>query len=679
MFNLIHGILLQLSSLLDTNCRSLADNSKKDHIIGELIQTLILRSWIGRPTHCPCPILNAAFLRVLDQMLNIARACKSGQHFYPVRDLLLELSAACVDSESSYGLSYYDPTIADLREQAVLSYFGCLFQASKDEEEVIYVPLLRHHFSNPNLSPTHEIDNAFDGILDRLIHCLLDSVYEVRLATLKWLLKFLKAAKSDGQVNDLSSNDIRIIQTWAKTNLLATLMKILAAEKNHRCKYYILRIMLVWNLMQFEKHGHGKCTGTNYVGEMDFDSVFQFWNELVSLYQQTRHAKIRETVVCCLGVCIKQAAILLTTSILSDEERGKFAECSEIIQEENFSPLQDCIVFFSSLIKQHSSSSEPASMRKAAAESLIASGLLQQAGHIGFLVSNQHSSLYTSSFEKKEAVTLYAHQILDVWFTCIKLLEDEDDSIRLHFSLDVQKCFTSERSKSSPPELVPAQVDRVIRFCFDHLSSVFGQWIEYVNYLAQWVLHAASYVASQGDLVRRVFDKEIDNHYEEKLLICQICCSQLERLPSSKSWAVHLGDKDELRNYFHGWRMRFFHQLVSFAEDHVGKQDGIDWIGGVGNHKDAFLPLYANLLGFYALSNCLFHVSSDNEAVRFFSDVVELGRTIKPFLRNPSIANLYTLVLKSYEKVTGDVANSFIVESAVDSIWESFNPYFLLE
>lgn len=677
MSNLIHGILLQLSSLLDTNCRSLADNSKKDLIIGELIQILILKSWIARPAHCPCPILNTAFLRVLDQMLNIARACKSSKHFYPIRNLLLDLSAACVDSEFSYGLSYYDPTIAELREQAVTSYFCCLFQPSKDEEEITYAPLMRHHLSNSTLSPTHATENAFDGILDRLIRCLSDSVYEVRLATLKWLLKFLKAANSDVQAHDLPSNDIRVIQMWAETNLLTTLMKILATEKHHKCKYYILRVVFVWNLIQFEKHSHGKCTGTNYVGEMDFNSVFQFWNDLVSLYQKTRHAKTQETVVSCLGVCVKQIAILLTSFVLSDEERGKYAECSEIIREENIGPLQDCIAFFSNLIKQHSSSSEPDSMRKAAADSLIASGLLQQAGRIGFLVCDQHDSLDTSTFKKREAVTMYAHQILDVWFTCIKLLEDEDDSIRLQLSLDVQKCFTSENSKNSPPfELVPAQVDRVIRFCFNHLFSVFGHWIEYFNYLAQWILDAACCVSSQGDLVRRVFDKEIDNHYEEKLLISQICSSQLEKLPSSKSWIVYMSDKDKFRNYFHGWRMRFFHQLVSLAEEHVQKQDRIDWIGGLGNHKDAFLPLYANLLGFYALSNCLFHVSWDK--VFFLSDAIELGRTIKPFLTNPLIANLYLLVLRSHEKMTGTVANPFILESGVDSTWEGFNPYFLL-
>ncbi|XP_061346165.1 uncharacterized protein LOC133291855 [Gastrolobium bilobum] len=674
-FNLIHGILLQLSSLLDINCRNLADNSKMDHIIGELIQILMLRSGIARPTHCPCPILNETFLRVLDQMLNIARTCHMTKHFYSIRNLLLELSAECLDLES-YGLSYYDPTIAELREQAAVSYFGCLFHASKDEEEVIHLPM-RHSLPSSKSLPKHELENVSASLLDRLIRCLSDSLYEVRLATLKWLLKFLKAAESGGKVYDISSNDIMVVQIWAKANLHETLVKILASEKNQRCTYYLLRILVAWNLLQFEKASHDKCTGTSYVGEMDFDSVSQFWNELVSLYKQTRHAKTREILVCCLGVCAKRITMLFESSILSDEGMGKFTVCSEISQEEMLGWLFDCIVFFCNMVKQCSSSSEPASMRKAAAESLIASGLLEQAGLLGSFVFNNHIPVGTSSssFEKNEAVNLYAHRVLDAWYTCIRLLEDEDDSVRLRLSSDVQKCFTSERTRSNlPTGLVPMQVDRVIRFCFDHLSFIFGHWIDYFNYLCQWVLHANTYVASQGDLVRRVFDKEIDNYYEEKLLISQICCSNMEKLPILKSWA----DKDELRSYLHGWRMRFSHQLVSYAEDHIGKQEGNDWIGGVGNHKDTFLPLYANLLGFYALSNCIFLVSGNDDAKHLLSDVVVLGKTINPFLRNPLISNLYTLVLKSHEKMTCDVGNSLFPEMGNDSIWDSFNPYFLI-
>ncbi|KAG4969757.1 hypothetical protein JHK85_036178 [Glycine max] len=237
-------------------------------------------------------------------------------------------------------------------------------------------------------------------------------------------------------------------------------------------------------------------------------------------------------------------------------------------------------------------------MHQAATESPIAFGLLEQAGLLGSFVFNYQIPLGTSSscFVKNEAVNLYAHQVLDAWFSCIKLLEDEDDSVRLRLSFDVQKCFTTEKTRSN---LTPGSVP------------------------IQWVLRVESSVAPQGDLVGRVFDKEIDNHYEEKLLISQICCSNMEKLLILKSWA----DKDEFRSYLHGWRARFSHQLVSYDEDHLGKQEGNDWIGGM----------------------------------------VVLGRAINPF----------KLVLQSHEKMAGDVANGSFPEMGNFSSWDSFNSYFL--
>ncbi|KAJ7974420.1 thyroid adenoma-associated protein-like [Quillaja saponaria] len=674
-FNMIHGILLQLSSLLDTNCRNLEDFSKKDKILSELVQILVLRTWLASPSWCSCPIINASFLRVLDQMLNISSSCHISQSFSEIRNLLLESSTECLDLEASHGLSYYDPAVAELREQAAVSYFSCVFQASKDVEEVVHMPL-RCSPPESKLLQNAEKENAFAGLLDRLIRCLSDSSYEVRLATLKWLLKFLKATESGCCVRDMSSSEIRKIQHWSKTNLQGILMKLLASEKNHRCIYYILRILFVWNLQQFEKLSSGNCAELTYVGKMDFDSVFQFWDTLVSLYNLTRHAKTRETLICCMGVCAKRFGMSFTSYILSDEVTQTTAVYGKLNGSGTLAHLYDCIIFFTDLIKQHSESSEPASIRKAAADSMIASGLLDQASLVGSFVLNKRipSDFSSSNFKQNEAVNFYAHQILDLWFTCIKLLEDEDDEIRQRLALDVQKCFTSGSSGSSVPVgSVPTQVDKVIRFSFDHLSSIFGHWIKYFDDLARWVLNAAGCVVSKGDMVRRVFDKEIDNHYEEKLLISQICCSHLEKLPISKSWEV---DKQGFRTYLYDLRAKFCRQLVSFAEDYIGKQGGIDWIGGVGNHKDAFLPLYANLLGFYALSNCILNVSSE-DAVPLISGLSEIGRTVKLFLRNPLIANLYLVVLKSHEKIGGDIINDLLIEVGDDTIWDEFSPYFL--
>jgi hypothetical protein len=671
--NSVHGLLLQLSSLLDLNCRDLADFSKKDQILGELIQVLVMRSWIASPRMCPCPILNASFLRVLDHTLSIARTCSMSKSFYAIRNLLLESSRECLDIEASYGLSYYDPTIAELREHAAFSYFSCVFQASKEvSEEFLQIPQ-RCPQLDSKLSKLPEIENTFAGLQERLICSLSDTSYEVRLATLKWLLKFLKATEPGCEVHDLSSSEIRLIQNWTKTNLQATMMKLLDLEKNNRCTYYILRILFAWNLLQVQKLSDEKGTQTFYIGVMECDSLFQFWDKLISLYKLTRQSKTRETLICCMGICVKRFASLF----LSILELRKSADHCKSDQLEISARLYDCISFFTSLIKQHSASSEPINMRKAAAESVIASGLLEQAVLIGSSVLNDQmpDKDLCSNFEPNEALNKYARQILDIWFTCIQLLEDEDDGIRQRLALDVQKCFLLEGCGSAGK--VPTQVEKVIVLCFDHLSSIFAHWIEYFDYLLQWVLNATGYAVCKGDLVRRVFDKEIDNHHEEKLLICQLCCFHLEMLPVSKSWAVKVSDKEGLKNSLYGWRHRFCHQLMVFAKDYVEKQEGVDWIGGVGNHKDAFLPLYANLLAFYTLSKCIFNGNTE-DGTPLLSDVVELGRTINPFLRNPLIFNLYLLVVRLHQNNVGTTADHLIPEFRDDCIWDGFDPYFLL-
>ncbi|KAL0350899.1 UNVERIFIED_CONTAM: hypothetical protein Sradi_4239100 [Sesamum radiatum] len=229
--------------------------------------------------------------------------------------------------------------------------------------------------------------------------------------------------------------------------------------------------------------------------------------------------------------------------------------------------------------------------------------------------------------------------------------------------------------------MASSQVEKVIELCFEHLSTIFGHWLDYLDYLCCWVLNAANssnYTVSGGDLVRRVFDKEIDNHHEEKLLICQICCSHLEGILISKSWAGDSWIKGGVRDLLRKWRTRFLEQMIAFTNDHMGKRGSIDWIGGVGNHKDAFLPLYSNLLAFYVLSNCIIKEEHDNFG-QLLSEVSGLGEAIDPFLGNPLISNLFSIVVNSHEKYLGATADNLPQKWRInDSTWDEFNPYFLL-
>ncbi|KAF8041463.1 hypothetical protein BT93_A0155 [Corymbia citriodora subsp. variegata] len=675
-FNLIHGMLLQLCSLLDTNCRNLVDFSK-DQILSDLIQLLAKCSWIGSPKWCPCPPVNTTFFRVLDHMLSLARGCRSGETIFHIRNLLLELTAECLVLDGSCVLPYYDPAVSELREQSASSYFSCFFQESNKKTGE------NNHLSQKNgLSDINLLAPLTLGapcqLQEKLVCCLSDSLYEVRLATLKWLLKFLRIAESGCHGHYNSSSEMAAVQQWTDVNLQDTIMKLLSLEKNHKCTRYILRIFYSWNLQQYNQVGSETNLGTKFVGVMDSDSTLQIWGRLLSLYNIVRHAKTRGTLICCMAVCIKRLGGLLANSIFDGIEK---TINERLVQLERQNQLYGCICMYNKLIELHSGSSEPVNLRNAAAESIIASGMLEQAEVIGPLFCNKMPAESRPSFsDTKEIAIMFAHQVLKMWFTCVRLLEDEDDGIRQKLALNVQKCFTPRQLLGRSGAFnVPTQVEKVLILSFEHLSSIFGHWIEYFNYLAQWVHDMEKYEKSAGDLVRRVFDKEIDNHHEEKLLICQICCLHMEKLFTSSFLAVNSTEEDSIKKNLYAWRTRFFTQLMTFGEDHMTNED-VFWIGGVGNHKDAFLLLYANLLGFYALSKCLLSeddITSDPELV---SDVVKLAKALSLFLRNPLILNLFCLVVELHERKFNLSADISILKYRTDDLlWDCFDPYFLLK
>ncbi|KAL9233763.1 hypothetical protein vseg_008718 [Gypsophila vaccaria] len=664
-FNAIHGILLQLSALLDANCRNLAEFSSKDSILDDLMKILNKCSWIGSPRLCPCPTLNTSFLRVLDHMLSIAGTCEAVRNYFIICGLLSDLCSECLTFTSFDESSFRDPTTPELRKQAAISYLRCVYLSKEHAEEVLQLP---HHTYDNMLKAEPLAQHRPEDIERRLVCFMSDESYEVRHATFKWLLQFVKTASTEAD-----DDGIAAIAHWAKANLQVTLIELLSTETHHKCVYYILRIIFAWNVAQFKKSDK-ICGNTIYIGVMELDSLLLFWNKLVSIHETVRHIKTLETLLCCLGLCTKRFANSLG-STLHDLCTMKSLKYDKPVELSRCTHLYAQIKHYVCLVKQYADASQQVNVRKAASESIVASGLLEQAELVSSIVINIGIPSESSQFDvnhSKESLNMYASLILDIWFTCIKLLEDEDVNIRKELALAVQKCFPEQFRSRVLAGLVPAQVEKVLELSFEFLSSVFGHWDIYFDYLLRWVLEASSCVVSEGDMVKRVFDKELDNYHEEKLLICQICCSHLEMLPVSKT------QKPEFRNLLRNWRKRFLDQLMRFISDHLGKLGGAYWVGGVGNHKDAFLPLYGNLLGFYVLSKCILNEAVDDD-MSLLSDVIELEESIRPFLGNPLVCNLYTLVVRLHEEKVAVVANHSIVPLLNGvQLWNGFNPYFLL-
>ncbi|CAH9067847.1 unnamed protein product [Cuscuta europaea] len=670
-FNSIHGMLLQLSSLLDANCRNLADFSKKEDILSDLIHILAKNSWIGSPQKCPCPILNSSFLKVLDNMLSIARTCQMCKCISVIWNLLWALSAECLDLDTSKGPSYFDPTITELRTQAASSYFNCAHQTSKVDEDLML--LMRGPPPDSELFKNSEIQSSVTRFHERLVQSMSDTSYEVRIATLKWLLLILNTPECSTGSRDRSYSEVKML--WlTNIDLQATLMRHLAVEKNPKCMNYILKIIYTFNMQEYHKDNqqHEK---PSFIGNMDIDSVLQFWDKVVCLYNVTRHAKTRESLVCCMAICMKRLVDLFTGSICGSGNNKivVFASCDP----SELSVFIQCIDYFVKAIQEHSDASEPINMRKAAAKSIVASALLEQAQHLSPpLVSYNHQEVPEGNKNDDAVYAFYARKILDLWFICIKLLEDEDVGLRKQLSLEIQK-ITSGNCLSTV--LVPTQVERVIEISFEHLSSTFGHWLDYLDSLCHWVLTTAScayLMLSTADPVRRVFDKEIDNHHEEKLLISQLCCSHLEKLAVSKLTTEYY-DRHIVCSFLLSWRKRFCQQLVSFVNDYTGIHGGDDWIGGLGNHKDAFLPVYGNLLAFNAVSSCILNGELEDSML---PELLELGEAIQPFLGNPLISSLFVSVVKSHEKISRGNVHRLLPETsrANSAAWDAFDPYFLL-
>ncbi|GAB2223342.1 hypothetical protein Droror1_Dr00017483 [Drosera rotundifolia] len=143
-------------------------------------------------------------------------------------------------------------------------------------------------------------------------------------------------------------------------------------------------------------------------------------------------------------------------------------------------------------------------------------------------------------------------------------------------------------------------------------------------------------------------------------------------------WAFDTSRREMFLGFLKTWRSRFGQQFLSFASAHAGVLTGVGWFGGVGNHKDAFMPVYANLLAVYALSNCIFYGETGDASCLLF-DVIEVGKSAKPYLKNPLICNIYIVLVKLHEKAGVNMAAS-VIDELLDAcqFWDGFNPYFLL-
>ncbi|KAG8044278.1 hypothetical protein GUJ93_ZPchr0130g6516 [Zizania palustris] len=202
-FNSVHGLLLQLSSLLDKNFRALTDSTKKYQILSQLVEVLSKCSWLGCTKLCACPVVSTSYLRVLDLMLDVARTGKSG-HIDAIQTLLSELSYQCLNIGTSTHYSFHDPTQIELRQQAAASYFSCAGLPKRhDETTEEDVPLQILDTTSSISEMRWEV--SLPELHKEIMSCLADPTYDVRITVLKRILQLAKSARSGDSKNICTS------------------------------------------------------------------------------------------------------------------------------------------------------------------------------------------------------------------------------------------------------------------------------------------------------------------------------------------------------------------------------------------------------------------------------------------------------------------------------------------
>lgn len=635
----IHGVLLQMTVLLNSNCSALPDLDKRQMIVTELYGEVERRQWLGSIRLCPCHMVVGSFFSVLEAMLGIAKTCARGlismeAFMSSLRGHLLHLCSECLEDEIEGTASWKDSMQVLVRERAANLYFTTIL--SNWSSQSSDVSTMEHNGDSPlELTEVKNLGLMFSRALSHIM-------YEVRLATLKVLKKFslcLTEPTCEGA-------------GWICSYLQPLLVERLSSETHPGCVRRILHVFFAWRSV-FRRQ---KSAPVDSAIAWESASLM-IWDRVLHIYKTSKHTKTKEVAMKCMGACLGQMLGWLADGVMR----------SSNIVDPGPELVRRAVDEWICLVKEHSAASESANFRRATALAIVASKFLDQVPWVASKLASKEGGLVL------EFAEWYGKSLLQVWCVCVKLLEDEDPELRQSLALsllDVLAFSSGTNGNAHFNAAVPSQVERVVQLAFQCLSSHFGWWQVYWEVLAEWVLGSEdidALLVNDMDLVRRLFDKEIDNHHEEELVFVQLCCLHLRRLLNCESCS---------EAFVGVWRHRFLEQAKSCAELTIRMQEKMSWVGGVTNHQDAFKMVYRRLLGLLTFAGPC--ISSETQTLK--DQLLEISGLLQQLPLNPLVSNVMFKVLQAYETHAAiDLGSAAYRVSLGLAFCDKFEPLFLVE
>ena len=266
------------------------------------------------------------------------------------------------------------------------------------------------------------------------------------------------------------------------------------------------------------------------------------------------------------------------------------------------------------LIAAGSSPERPEDVRRASAEALAASALLSRLPPApGGQRRTKHPETNDVVYHDDPcAGPTLGEPVLRAWIVAFELLEDEDEDVRAIVGTAVTS--RQNRSLGVPRD---ASTEECLRLAFAAVATRLARWPPYERYLLKTCvgppLDADQLRKSIQDVgvVRRLFDREADNHHAESLLLAQLAARAITRTDAVRVRVL----ETELACALDGVEAATAALAgVSIGESPPGDSSStwagdsstpIRWEGGATNHEVAFGPFCRAALGAWALATSL--------------------------------------------------------------------------
>ena len=376
-----------------------------------------------------------------------------------------------------------------------------------------------------------------------------DLPYEARAAA-------MKALRDAGASKVALATDPRALRRFVSRDALP-------AETRHSCVRRALRLMEDWDA---------------FADANDVEADDAEWATVTTLASASTNERVRCAALRCLGRAARRRAAKISNPNADDADRA-VAEMSSLV----------------ALVRAGASPERPEDTRRAAAFALASSGALERLP----------PPFDASDPEAINPGPVTGEACLAAWLAAFELMEDEDE--------DVREVAAAAAAKAAGVAS-DTKTEEILRRSFRRVAARLARWPPYERYLARAAggapVKSNALVAAIAEMcvVRRLFDREADNHHAEALLVSQLAAEATR----GRRQAAADGDDGET-NVSSAMRpsaaraaldaaIESAEELAAALSSPEAKAATSDWAGGATNHEAAFAPACRVALATWALA-----------------------------------------------------------------------------